>query len=278
VAESSVDIVIRARDEASAEIRRIYTEMKQLGYVSEDSRGRLAAAGETLREQNRVIRLVNTSTRIQYSDAIQMANALSRVGAVASHVTSMITAYNVAAIRVTEAQRDYREALQQTGPASERTREALERLKQAEQAQQMTMISLVGQIPGLVAQLISLTVSLRAASIAAAGLSSSFIPIVGLAAVGIAAGAAVYAATQTRMPSAQTAPGQFAEIARTGLAIVHRGEVVGRGAGGINVSGPLMAIGRIEMKPEGDTVFETARSLGRNIQDRLRSLTVSTPL
>jgi len=280
VAENSVDIVIRARDEASAEIRRIYGEMKQLGYISDESRGRLTEASETLREQNRVLRLVSISTRVQYSDAILMANALSRVGSIASHVTSMITAYNVAAIRVTEAQRDYREALEKWGPASEKTREALERLKAAQQAQQATMISLMAQIPGLIAQLISLSVALQTAGVAARGFWASLGPA-GWAVLGITAlagGVALWGATQaTRVPSAQTGIGEVKQITRTGLMVGHVGEVVGRGAG-INISGPLMSIGKIEMRPEGDSVFETARSLGQNIQTRLRMLTQATPM
>jgi len=241
----------------------------------------LAEASETLREQNRVLRLVSISTRVQYSDAILMANALSRVGSIASHVTSMITAYNVAAIRVTEAQRDYREALEKWGPASEKTREALERLKAAQQAQQATMISLMAQIPGLIAQLISLSVALQTAGVAARGFWASLGPA-GWAVLGITAlagGVALWGATQaTRVPSAQTLPGQFAEISRTGLAVVHKGEVYSRGDAGINISGPLMAVGKIEMRPEGDSVFETARSLGQNIQTRLRMLTQATPM
>jgi len=279
MAENSIDIVIRARDEASAEIRRIYGEMKQLGYVTEDSRGRLAEAGETLREQNRVLRLVSTSARLQYSDAILVAGALSRMGSIASHVTSIMTAYNVAAIRVTEAQRDYREALAESGPASEKAQQALERLRAAQQAQQMTMISLIAQIPGLIAQLISLTVSLQAAGVAARGFWAAIGPA-GWAMLGIsalAAGVALWGATQTpRVPSAQTLPGQIAEISRTGLAVVHRGEVLGRG--GINVSGPLMMIERIEMSPEGMSPEAAARSFGMRLQDALRSLTTSTPL
>jgi len=278
LSENSVDIVIRGRDEASAEIRRVYSEMKQLGEISDESRARLAGASETIREQSQVLRLVSTSTRVQYSDAILMANALSRVGAMASHVTSMINAYNIAAIRVTEAQRDYREALTQFGPASKQAQEALDRLKAAQQAQQATMISLMAQIPGLIAQFISLTISMQAAGIAARGFWAAMGPagwaILGISAV--AGGAAIWAAT--RPPSAQTGPGQIAEISRTGLAIVHRGETVSRGGAGLNVSGPLVAIGKIEMRPEGDSPFETAGALGRLIQHRLRALTVATPL
>jgi len=281
VAENSVDIVIRARDEASAEIRRIYGEMKQLGYVSEDSRGRLAVAGETLREQNRVLRLVSTSTRVQYSDAILMANALSRVGSIASHVTSMMTAYNVAAIRVTEAQRDYREALAESGPASEKAQQALERLRAAQQAQQMTMISLIAQIPGLIAQLISLSVAMQTAGVAARGFWASMGPA-GWAILGISAlagGMALWSATQTpRVPSAQTLPGQIAEISRTGLAVVHRGETISRGGGGLEVHGPLLSVGKIEMNPEGESIDAVSRRLGMRIQDFLRAKTVALPI
>jgi len=278
---NSIDIVIRGRDEASAEIRRVYTEMKQLGEISDESRGRLAAASETIREQNRVLRLISTSTRVQYSDAILMANALSRVGAIASHVTSMITHYNIAAIRVTEAQRDYQEALEKWGPASEKTREALERLKAAQQAQQATMISLMAQIPGMIAQLISLTVSLQAAGVAARGFWASLGPA-GWAILGISAlagGIALWSATQSiRVPSGQTAPGEFAQITRTGLMVGHRGEVIGRGAGGINVQGPLLHVGTIDMNPEGRSVEEVARSFGFQMQARLRMLTQATPM
>jgi len=282
MAESSVDIVIRGRDEASAEIRRIYQEMKQLGTISDESRERLAAASETIREQNRVMRLISTSTRVHYSDAILMANAMSRVGSIASHVTSMITAYNVAAIRVTEAQRDYREALQETGPASDNTREAAIRLAQAQQAQQMTMVSLIAQIPGLVAQLVSLTVSLQAAGIAARGFWASLGPAgwAMLAASALAGGVAIWGVTQNaRVPSGQTGFGELKEITRTGLMIGHAGERIGRGmGGGFSISGPLMSIGKIEMNPEGMSVAEAARSFGKHLQDQLRSLTTSTPL
>jgi len=281
MAENSVDIVIRGRDEASAEIRRIYQEMKQLGYVSDEARGRLEEASATIREQNQIIRLTNTSFRVQYSDARMVASALSHMGAVASHVTSMITAYNVAAIRVTEAQRDYQEALSETGPASQRTEEALQRLRAAQQAQQMTMISLIGQIPGLVAQLISLTVSLQAAGVAARGFWASIGPA-GWAILGISAltgGIALWGAfqSQSRVPSGQTRPGEVAQIVRGGLMTVHEGEFLTRGAG-INVNGPLMAVGKIEMNPRGMSVDFAARSFGVRVQNALRSLTTSTPL
>ena len=282
MAESSVDIVIRGRDEASAEIRRIYQEMKQLGTVSDESRNRLAAASETIREQNQVMRLVSTSTKVQYSDAILMANAMSRVGSISSHVTNMITAYNVAAIRVTEAQRDYQEALEKTGPASERTQEALQRLNQAQQAQQMTMASLVMQIPGLIAQLISLTISFQAAGVAARGFWAA-IPGVGWAMLGISAlagGVALWSATQmARVPSGQTAFGELKEITRTGLMVGHAGERIGRGmGGGLNISGPFMRIDKIVMNPEGMTPEAAGRIFGKQMQERLRALTTSTPL
>jgi len=278
MAESSVDIVIRGRDEASAEIRRIYQEMKQLGTVSDESRERLAAASETIREQNRVMRLVSTSTRVQYSDAILMARALSQVGSIASHVTSMITAYNVAAIRVTEAQRDYQEALEKTGPASERTQEAFQRLRQAQQAQQMTMISLMAQIPGFVAQLISLTVSLQAAGIAARGFWASLGPA-GWAILGISAlagGVALWSATQN-IPSGQTRPGERAEIVRGGLMVGHAGEILTRGGSGLYVS-RLVNIEKVEVRPEGQSVDQLSMKLGTRIQDFLRGKTVALPI
>jgi len=281
LAENTVDIVIRGRDEASAEIRRVYSEMKSLGEITDESRGRMAAAGETIREQNRVLRLISTSTRVQYSDAILVANALSRVGSIASHVTSMLNSYNLAALRVTEAQRDYREAVKESGPASEEAIGALSRLKAAQDAQRMTMISLMAQIPGLIAQFISLTVSLQAAGIAARGFWASIGPagwaILGISA--IAGGAAIWAATQAGAPSGQTMPGEFARISRTGLMVGHAGELIGRAsAGGINISGPLMSIGKIEMNPEGESIDVASRRLGVMIQNFLRAKTVALPI
>jgi len=286
MAESSVDIVIRGRDEASAEIRRIYQEMKQLGTISDQSRERLAAASETIREQNSVFRLLSTSTRVQYSDALLLARGLSQVGSIASHVTSMITAYNVAAIRVTEAQRDYQEALEKTGPASERTQEAFQRLKQAQQDQQTMMASLIFQIPGLIAQFIYLAGAMQAAGFAAKGFWASLGgPLgIGLLAISALAGGAAllstWSSTQNipRVPSGQTRPGEMAQITRTGLMVGHAGETIGRGIGGLSISGPFMSIGKIEMNPEGMSPEAMARAFGKEMQARLRTLTTSIPM
>ena len=265
--ENVVEIILRARDEATPAFQRVREEIRQHQEA------------------------INT-LRMYYQQQNLSIHATSRAfrnfASIFRKAQSMLTSYQVSMIRIdqlqnrlAEAQRVYNEALrtgdtERAGKALEDLREAHLALKQAQVENVLMLSTFIGQIPAFIASLMSARLNLMMLQMQANQTSASLatmwslVPGIGWVTLGVSLGMQVGA--MAAYAQANRAPPRLQRggvVTRTGLAIVEKGEhiIPAKAKGEVHIHIQQLTLAREGLSPEA-----WLRSLGRSIRSYTRMI------